>query len=67
MFKSIGGHRRLKVTESVQETELDQQDSSLEQNDELEQLRRDIARQIRSNQRFLENLLNENFSEEETG
>ncbi len=55
------------MTESVQETELDQQDSSLEQNDELEQLRRDIARQIRSNQRFLENLLNENFSEEETG
>lgn len=55
------------MTESVQQTEIEQQTPSLELNDELEQLRRDIARQIRSNQRFLENFLDEDFPEEENG
>jgi hypothetical protein len=55
------------VSESVQQGEIEQQDPSLELNDELEQLRRDIARQIRSNQRFLENFLDEDFQEEDTG
>jgi hypothetical protein len=53
------------VTESVQQADIEQQAPSQELNDELEQLRRDIARQIRSNQRFLENFLAEDFSEEE--
>jgi hypothetical protein len=55
------------MTESMQQTEIVQQDPSLELNHELEQLRRDIARQIRSNQRFLENFLDEDFTEEEHG
>jgi hypothetical protein len=53
------------VTEAVQQAEKEQQDPAPELNDELEQLRRDIARQIRSNQRFLENFLDEDFPEEE--
>ncbi len=55
------------MSESVQQAEIEQQDPSQELNDEMEQLRRDIARQIRSNSRFLENFHDEDFSEEETG
>ena len=54
------------MIESLQQAEKEQQDPSPELNDELEQLRRDIARQIRSNQRFLENFLDEDFTEEES-
>ena len=44
---------------------MDQPTPEPEPVDELEQLRRDIERQIRSNQRFLQNFLDENFSDEE--
>lgn len=37
----------------------------VEEHDELDRLRRDIERQIRSNQRFLESLFDENCAEEE--
>lgn len=55
------------MTESVQQAEIEQQDSSLEPDDEMAQLRRDIARQIRSNQLFLEGFLNKDFPEEASG
>ncbi len=53
------------MSESVQQGEIEHQDPLPELNGNLEQLRRDIARQIRSNQRFLEIFLNEDFPEEE--
>jgi hypothetical protein len=53
------------VSELRQNEELNRQNPEPESVDELEQLRRDIERQIRSNQRFLQNFLDENFSDEE--
>ncbi len=53
------------MNESAQHQEIEQETPSLEPIDELEQLRRDIARQIRSNQRFLEGFHGENFDDEE--
>ncbi|MEZ4484424.1 MAG: hypothetical protein R2864_07445 [Syntrophotaleaceae bacterium] len=53
------------MSESTKPDELEQQPPATEPTDELEQLRRDIERQIRSNQRFLEGFLEENFTDEE--
>lgn len=53
------------MSESRKTEELEQQTPAAEPADELEQLHRDIERQIRSNQRFLEGFLHENFTDEE--
>ncbi len=53
------------MTESAQGPETEQEESDLETVDEFEQLRKDIARQLRTNQRFLENFLDEDFPDEE--
>lgn len=53
------------MTESAQSQETGQEQSALESVDEFEQLRLDIARQLRANQRFLENFFDENFDEED--
>jgi hypothetical protein len=55
MWKSINELRRAKVTELAQSQEIGQEQSALELVDEFEQLRLDIARQLRANQPFLEN------------
>lgn len=65
MWKSISELRRVKVTEPAQPQEIEQEQSALEPVDEFEQLRLDIARQLRANQRFLENFFDENFAEED--
>lgn len=52
------------MTDTVQPPATEE-DSTPETVDEFEQLRKDIARQLRTNQRFLENFLDEDFPEEE--
>jgi hypothetical protein len=49
----------------MSDNKLNQPTPEPESEDELERLRRDIERQVRSNQRFLEGLLDENFEDEE--
>lgn len=53
------------MSETRQDEENNQLPPAPEPVDEMEQLRRDIERQIRSNQRFLESFLDENFEDEE--
>jgi len=53
------------VSEAGKQEKMEQEPAPVEPADELEQLRRDIERQIRSNQRFLEGFLDENFEDEE--
>lgn len=49
------------MDEPAQKKDSEQEQSVQEPLDEFEKLRQDIARQIRSNQRFLENFLDESF------
>lgn len=53
------------MTEPIQPQDIEQEQSAPKPVDEFEKLRLDIARQLRANERFLENFFDENFEEED--
>lgn len=65
MWKSTSDLRRVTVTEPIQPQDIEQEQSAPKPVDEFEKLRLDIARQLRANERFLENFFDENFEEED--